>query len=315
MGVMAVAMAAGLLASAQPARADTRIERHVALAPGGRLLIESDIGNVVVHGGAASGAAMVLTSGREDFEKEFEVRCEAVAGEARITVKRRSPHFSWGIWHDRTLMTVTVPHATAASLHVSGGGIEAAGLEGAAEMRSSGGSITLHDLTGAIDARSSGGEIEASDIRGALHVTSSGGGVHVNGVRGAVDALSSGGDVTLEHVAGDVSGRSSGGGVVVSDAGGKVTAGSSGGSVKVSFARGNAHGGDISSSGGGVEVRVDPAVGFAVDASSSGGSVECSLPVVAQGRISKRHLEGQLKGGGEPLKVRASGGGIHIEGL
>ncbi|HXT51204.1 MAG TPA: hypothetical protein VN811_09200, partial [Thermoanaerobaculia bacterium] len=113
-------------------------------------------------------------------------------------------------------------------------------------------------------------------------------------------------------VSGDVDASSSGGGVHLDDIGGRVTAGSSGGPVTVVLAAGNTAGGNFSSSGGGVRVDVDPGARFSIDASSSGGSVVCDLPVTVQGKQSRSSLRGELNGGGAPLHVRSSGGGIHI---
>jgi DUF4097 and DUF4098 domain-containing protein YvlB len=316
---MAVGIGAGLLIAA-PAVAGTRIERHLALEPGGRLIVESDIGDVAVRGDAASGAAVLLTSDRDDLEKDYEMAFEARPGEAQITIKRRhsGAWLSWSGWNHRqeaTAIRVSVPRTTAARVRLRGGDIDVSGLAGAAELRSSGGSIAIHDLTGKVDARSSGGNLEARNIHGDAHLESSGGNVGAIAVAGGVDAASSGGNLHLEQVAGDVRGRSSGGDVTVQAAGGRVIASSSGGEVRVSFAAGNARGGEISSSGGGVKVRVDPAVGLTLDAYSSGGSVECSLPVTVQGKLSAHHLKGVLKGGGERLMLRSSGGGVHLDRL
>jgi hypothetical protein len=317
---MAVAAGLGIAAlAAGPAHGETRIEKHLALAPGGRLIVKSDVGSVVVRGDAASGAAVVVTSDRDDLEKEFEMSFDAAPGQAQVIIKRRGHGSSWfggwQHWRGRVEIAISVPRATAASVHTSGGRIEASGLEGDAELRSSGGSVVAHDLAGKLDAESSGGAVEVRDLRGDLHLSSSGGAVRATSVRGAVEARSSGGSVHLEQVAGDVRADSSGGGVTVRGAGGRVAASSSGGPVAVSFAAGNAHGGDIGSSGGGVEVRVDPAVGLDVDAATSGGSVSCDLPVTVQGKISRHSLHGVLHGGGERLRVHSSGGGIRIAPL
>jgi len=82
--------------------------------------------------------------------------------------------------------------------------------------------------------------------------------------------------------------------------------------VSAVLAPGNAAGGTLSSSGGGVRVDLARSSHFTIDAHSSGGSVTCDLPVTVQGKISSSTLRGNLNGGGAPLKVRSSGGGIRI---
>jgi hypothetical protein len=312
-GLGTAAMMAGTAGAAQGA---VRIEKHLALAPGGRLSVSTEVGSVVVRGDAASGAAVVVTSDREDLEQEYEMTFAATPGHAQVIIKRRHPGWSWfggwQHWRGRVEIAVDVPRATAVSVRASGGRVEASGLEGDTELSSSGGAVAAHELAGKLVAHSSGGAVEVRDLRGDLHLSSSGGHVRATSVQGAVDAQSSGGSVQLEQVAGSVRADSSGGRVTVRGAGGRVEASSSGGPVEVSFAPGNAHGGDIGSSGGGVEVHVDPAVGLDLDAASSGGSVSCDLPLTVQGKISRHSLHGILHGGGEHLHVRSSGGGIRI---
>jgi hypothetical protein len=319
LAAMVVAGLGAMALAAAPAQGATRIEKHLELAPGGQLIVKSEVGRVVVRGDAASGAAVVVTADRDDLDKEYELTFTAAPGQAAVTVKRRSRGWGWfegwQHWRGKVEIAVSVPRATAVTVHTSGGRIEVAGLQGNAELGSSGGSVVAHEIAGKLAAHSSGGAIEIHDVRGDLHLSSSGGGVHATGVQGDVEAWSSGGGVHLEQVAGSVHARSSGGGVTVRGAGGRVAASSSGGPVRVSFAAGNAHGGDIDSSGGGVEVHVDPAVGLDVDAASSAGSVACDLPVTVQGKISGHSIHGVLHGGGERLHVRSSGGGIRISAL
>jgi hypothetical protein len=311
--------AAAMAGTAGPAQGAVRVEKHLALAPGGRLTVSTEVGSVVVRGDAASGAAVVVTSDREDLDQEYEMSFAATPGQAQVIVKRR--HRGWGWfdgwqhWRGRVEIAVDVPRVTAVSVRASGGRVEVSGLQGDAELSSSGGSVVAHDLAGKLVAHSSGGAVEVRDLRGDLRLSSSGGRVRATSVQGAVDAESSGGSVQLEQVAGSVRAGSSGGRVTVHGAGGRVEASSSGGPVEVSFAPGNAHGGDIGSSGGSVEVHVDPAVGLDLDAATSGGSVSCDLPVTVQGKLSRHSLRGVLHGGGEHLHVRSSGGGIRIAAL
>jgi putative adhesin len=315
-GLGTAAMMAG---TAGPVQGAVRVEKHLALAPGGRLTVSTEVGSVVVRGDAASGAAVVVTSDRDDLDREYEMSFAATPGQAQVIIKRRHRDWSWfegwQHWRGRVEIAVDVPRATAVSVRASGGRVEASGLEGDTELSSSGGSVVAHELAGKLVAHSSGGAVEVRDLRGDLHLSSSGGRVRATSVQGAVDAQSSGGSVQLEQVAGSVRADSSGGSVTVRGAGGRVEASSSGGPVAVSFAAGNAHGGNIGSSGGSVEVRVDPAVGLDVDAATSGGSVSCDLPVTVQGKISRHSLRGVLHGGGERLHVRSSGGGIRIAPL
>jgi hypothetical protein len=293
-----------LVLAAAPAAADYRLEKRLDLAPGGRFILSSAIGQVSVTGDGADGAQILLTTtlDQKELEDHYDVRFEQSAGLAKLTIERRGGWLGGvfgGDWFrgQKARIEVHVPRQTAVELTTSGGSIQALSLDGKVEVVSS------------------GGRVEVREVRGEVTVGSSGGGVEILEVEGPVNAESSGGSVELERVSGEIHAESSGGGVHVRGAGGRVEASSSGGSVEVSFAAGNGDGGEISSSGGGVQVEVDPTVALSIDASSSGGSVHCDLPVTVQGRIGRDSLHGRLNGGGATLRLRSSGGGVRLASL
>lgn len=317
----AFSLGAGALFAA-PAAADFRLEKNLNLAPGGELVVETAGGSVTVAGGAATGARIVVTSDRDqaDVEERYTFDFSNDGNTAKVINRRRGAGsgwfdglFNWG--HGLNLhFEIQVPRQTRVDLQSSGGGIRVSNLQGTARLRSSGGAVRAFDLVGEVDAKSSGGGVEVRRVRGDARLASSGGRVTAEQITGDVVAESSGGGVEVSEVSGDVDANSSGGGVHVNGVGGKVTAESSGGPVSAVLAANNTAGGSLSSSGGGVRVDVDPGARLSIDASSSGGSVVCDLPVTVQGKQSRSSLRGQLNGGGAPLTLRSSGGGIHIGG-
>ncbi|HEV8630577.1 MAG TPA: hypothetical protein VGV61_09700 [Thermoanaerobaculia bacterium] len=311
-----LACLAGLLAAA-PASADFRREQKLALAPGGELLVDTAGGSVTVTGGAADGATVVITSTRDDIEDKYTFELTSEPGRAKVINRRKGAHswLSWFEWgsNGNLHFDVRVPRQTRVDLKSSGGGIHLTGVAGNARVRSSGGGLHVIDVAGGVDASSSGGGVEIKQVRGNVRVSSSGGGVDVTQVTGDVDAGSSGGSVDIAGVSGNVDASSSGGGVHVDGVGGRVTADSSGGSVSAVLTAGNAAGGSLSSSGGGVRVAIARGARLSIDAYSSGGPVSCELPVQRLGKESRNTLRGDLNGGGSMLKLRSSGGGIHID--
>lgn len=306
----------GFLA-ADPASADFRRQQKLALAPGGELVVDAAGGSVTVTGGATDGATVVITSTRDDIEDRYSFELTSEPGRARVISRRRGSGgwFQWFDWGSSGNLhfEVRVPLETRVDLKSSGGGIRASGLKGNARVRSSGGGLRIADIAGDVDAGSSGGSVEIKQVRGDVRAASSGGGVDVARVNGDVTAESSGGGVDIAEVSGSVDASSSGGGVRVNGAGGRVTAESSGGSVSAVLAEGNTAGGSLSSSGGGVTVTLARDTRLSLDAYSSGGAVKCDLPVQAQGKQTRTTLKGDLNGGGSMLKLRSSGGGIHID--
>jgi hypothetical protein len=310
-GVLAGILGWGLAPA--PAAADFRLEKRLALAPGGRFTLEAEGGSVTVTGGEGDGATILVTSRADDVEERFDLRFEEGPGSVKVVSERRpgwiSGWFDWG--RHGMHFEVRVPRSTQVDLHTSGGSIEISGLAGEARLRTSGGSLQARDHEGMIDGRTSGGSIEVRAVRGSVDVDTSGGGIRVHEVSGDVVAETSGGSIEIQDVGGDVDADTSGGGVRVRGARGRVVAHSSGGPVSAVFA-GAGEGGSLSSSGGGVRVAVHPAAALTIDASSSGGGVECDLPITIQGRVSRTSLRGNLNGGGPVLKLRSSGGGIRI---
>jgi len=96
---------------------------------------------------------------------------------------------------------------------------------------------------------------------------------------------------------------------------GPVHAETSGGSISAHFVK--SPGGDsvLETSGGNVTVYLLDGLPFDVDAESSGGSVTADLPIVRQGKKSRTELRGQIGSGGPKLKLRTSGGGVHLKPL
>ena len=276
--VAAAATCIAAFLSVVPAFADGfHLEKTFDLAPGDRFALDSGVGGVELRGVEGRRATIVVTSDRQDLAEHYTFGFTHESGELKLRV--RKPMGSWFHWSSsaNVKIVVEVPRTTPVALETSGGGIHVSSLDAAVRASSSGGGIKIAD------------------------------------VRGEVFAESSGGGITLQAVSGDIQASSSGGGVTIEEAAGRVKAESSGGPVRVLFAAGNAKGGDLDSSGGGVVATVDSVAGIDLDASSSGGSVTCDLPVTIQGRISRNNVVGKLNGGGAPLRLRSSGGGITIK--
>jgi len=313
-----------LAGAAGPVAADTRIERELALAPGGRLVVEADGGSVRVEGSSQSGVRVVITSETDDLDSVYDLRFEERAGEVEIVARRKRgkdgegwslmSFFRGGARHGLRI-EIEAPTETFVAIDTSGGAIDVRSLSAGADLDTSGGTIEARDLAGSLRADTSGGAIHITRVDGDVEADTSGGSIHVEGVRGSVRADTSGGSIKAIEVTGDLRAGTSGGSIQISGAGGAVNAETSGGSVRVEFARGNASGGTISASGGGVRVALDPSVSLDIDASASGGSVTSDLAVQAGGTVSKSQLRGTLGSGGERLSLRSSGGGITIESL
>jgi len=293
---LVVTTAAVAALSCLPALAASRIEKNLKLDPGGKLTFVADAGSLTVTGSSSSGAHVILTSDKDDFESRFDLKFEELPGELRITMMKKESLTSWTSWFNNAKIRfeIQVPTKTKTDLQTGGGHVTVRSLEGDANAETSGGHIEVTDLQGNLTAETSGGHISVKKISGNARVETSGGHIEADGVDGNLSAETSGGNIEI------------------SGAKGRVDADTSGGHVEVSFAKGNAHGGKIESSGGGITVAIDPNVDLAIDASTSGGSVRTDVPVKIVGKVNGSSIKGTLGKGGETLYVHTSGGSVSI---
>lgn len=291
-----------------------RMEKSLALDPGGSFVLDTDVGKVTLTGTSSSGARIKVYSNRDDLEDKFAIRFEESGGEVRVEVEKKG--MLGGLFNTLKGLSlkfeVEVPRRTDVLIHTSGGAITVSGIEGETDLDTSGGSIRATDIVGFVRADTSGGSIAVEQITGPANLDTSGGGIRAVAVQGDVVADTSGGSIKMEGVNGDIDADTSGGSIGIREAGGRVHANTSGGGIHVTFGAGNAEGGALSTSGGGVTVEVDPTVGLEIDAGTSGGGVSTDLPVTVRGTVGKSHLQGTVNGGGATLKIRTSGGGIRI---
>ena len=313
----ALILCAALCLPAGLPAATSRIEREVALAPGGSFLLDTDVGSVTLSGASESNVRIVITSKVDDVESRFDFRFDELPGRVEVHATRKGTKLlSWfgsgdggGLRYD-----VRVPFDTDVEIRTSGGSIEVQAVQGQARLDTSGGSIRASKVGGTLEISTSGGSISIEDAEAGASAETSGGGINVERVRGNLRAETSGGSITIEDVTGDVDAETSGGSIRITQAGGRVSAETSGGSVTCSFASGNARGGDLSTSGGGIQVSLDPSIGLEIDAQTSGGTVTAALPVSGARETDRSSLRGKIGAGGAMLRLRSSGGPIRIEG-
>jgi DUF4097 and DUF4098 domain-containing protein YvlB len=299
---------------AAPALAGARIEKKLALEPGGEFELDTSDGSVEVVGTSGSGARVLITAKIDDLGSKYDIDFQESPGKATVTVKRKGSKISsWFKTGSGMKFQIEVPRDTTLSIDTSGGSISVEEIDAPVHLDTSGGSIDAHEIRGEVNADTSGGSINVARVEGNVNADTSGGGIDIEGVQGDVNADTSGGGIAISDVSGDIKADTSGGGIRISEAGGEVLAETSGGPIKVSFASGNSRGGVLSTSGGGVTVSVDPSANLDIDASTSGGTVTLDLPVTVQGKISRTSVRGALGGGGSTLKLRSSGGGIRIQ--
>jgi hypothetical protein len=290
--------------AALPAAAGDRIEKSLKLAPGGRLYVEADSGQVAVTGSADGGATVVVTSKTQDLEERWALAFEETPGQLRVTSKRKGPGggtlLGWltgSASNNAPKFEIRVPRETQVSVRTAGGAIHLASLEGAATLETAGGSIKILEVTGDTTASTAGGSIDVSKLVGDLSAETAGGSVRVSGVTGNARVETAGGSISLEGV------------------GGHVQAATAGGSIDAGLESANSLGGRLKTSGGSIRLRIDPAANLLLQASSSGGTVSNEVPMASVTRKTRTVLEGTLGKGGAELVLESRGGSVRIEPL
>jgi len=293
--VLAVAAMALLMAVWPALASESRIEKNLDLQPNGRFILDSDAGSVSISGSSRSGARLVITSEHNDLERDFDFRFDGSGSEARVTVRRKHD-FGWS--HGMSIhFEVEVPSQTSTEIRTGGGGVKLSGLRGDSNLKTSGGPIEVTGLNGNLQAHTSGGPIEIREVTGDAHIDTSGGPIEAEAVEGNLHAHTSGGGIRIERVTGYVEAKTSGG------------------PIHAAYSRGNRHGGELETSGGSIDVSLDASANLDLDASTSGGTVTSDLAVRVVGTISRSNLHGSIGSGGESLRLRTSGGSIHIRAL
>ena len=273
---------------------EKRFDRTFAVTPGGKLVVDTDLGSVKVEGGA--GTEVVIEARLKGSEREInEFTISADQREGAVEVLGR-----WSAeardWRHRKLdvsFVIRVPR------------------EFNVEVGTAGGSVALKSLTGTISGETSGGSVKAEDIKGPLTCETSGGSIKVEHIVGKATLETSGGRITADQVVGDLDAETSGGSIKITDVDGKVHAETSGGGISIDVV-GDNRGVYASTSGGSIDITLPRDGRATLDASTSGGSVTCDLPVTTQGRMDPSRLHGTVNGGGSPIHASTSGGSVRI---
>jgi hypothetical protein len=262
----------------------------VPAAPGGKLVLQTPIGNVRVQAGTNDQVSVeVERTGRLASMLAVDVIEEG----GNVTVRARETGSSrLRLGRSSATFVITVPARYSLDVNTRGGNINVGSIEGDISIATAGGSLSMENIDGSVNARTSGGSIKLGSSTGTAVLRTAGGSIRAGKVGVSLDAQTSGGTISLEDVAGSVSARTSGGSISANLIGGLT--------------------GDVSlrTSGGSIRVRAAESVIARVDASTSAGRVRSDFHDVAGNASSLRE---DLNGGGPELMLRTSAGSITLE--
>jgi DUF4097 and DUF4098 domain-containing protein YvlB len=146
----------------------------------------------------------------------------------------------------------------------------------------------------------------------AVDVDNTNGGIRLTGTHGKADLETSNGGVEVAGVDGDLDLGTTNGGIKANGVTGRVKAGTTNGAIELIFARLPREGDlELETTNGGVIVKLPRGSSLSVDASTSNGGVQSDFEV-AGGQPGKRHLSGDINGGGSRLRIRTTNGGVRL---
>jgi DUF4097 and DUF4098 domain-containing protein YvlB len=314
-----------LATSTALAATEEQSNKTFQVSPGGTLVVDVDFGSIEVSSNSTDTVAVSVwrkvSRKNADEEEKFlsENPVVFVQEGSTVTVRCRQKDkdkFHWfGGWANKNegKYTIQVPARFSLQLDTSGGGIIARDVTGEAKAHTSGGGLQFSRLHGPLNGDTSGGGIQVADCEGPIKIHTSGGGIETAGGGGSLDGNTSGGPITVKDFNGPVDIHTSGGGITVENVGGSIDGHTSGGSIHALLLSPMAGEVKLSTSGGGVTAKIPATAAFDLEAETSGGSVSCDLPVTVQGKIHNNRINGPVNGGGPLLRLKSSGGGIHVE--
>lgn len=298
------------------------LQQNFAVVPGGRLVIDADRGAIEVASGTDDTVRvevrrrLVRTSEKraQELIAAHKVTFDQTGSTVTVRARLDSGIRSWGSWGSglRVRYFVTVPRRFDVDLKTAGGSIKVPERIGAVVAATSGGSLDLGTIEGPVNGRTSGGAIKVASATQPIEVRTSGGSIEIGTAQAAAKLGTSGGSIRVTEARGPLEAETSGGSIRVNQALETVNASTSGGSIHVVLASGSNGDCRLSTSGGNVTVGVPAGVNANLDARTSGGSVRTDLPVTVQGQVKHSAIEGRLGEGGRLIRLRTSGGSIHI---
>lgn len=309
---------------------DRVFDQSFSLRAGDALSVATSSSDVIIRSGSGNEARVEVYGKGSDLDEAFErLNFSAQKEGDRLVVKTEREGNNWGGRNRASFdIVVTVPERIDFRIATSSGDIVLDALEGDGVIATSSGDIEIGSVRGSLGVATSSGDVSADRIEGETEFSTSSGDVEVETIRGASVAFSSSsgdfevgridtdrftgntssGDISIGSLTGNVEANSSSGDIEIGQLEGSLAASTSSGDVEASLAKPGAV--DVNTGSGGVRL-IAPA-SFAADVDIQGGSIRIDRDFRFAGEVKRRSAEGQIGGGGQPLKVRTGSGSVAL---
>jgi hypothetical protein len=249
------------------------------------------IGHIKVRRGGFLGLFKKSSDKQEEFVQLFESEPPVILEDGQLRVG----HVEGNKYGRNTSISyeISVPVSTEVKSHTGSGSQEISGVSGPVEVHTGSGSTTLTDIGGSVSASSGSGSITADGIAGAFEAHAGSGSIRLTQeAPGDVVVTTGSGSSELHGVVGALRAKAGSGRIVVD----------------------GQQAGDwyLDTGSGSVKVSLPGDAAFELDAETGSGGIDISHPLTVQGKISKKHVRGQVRGGGEMLTIETGSGSIRI---
>lgn len=172
------------------------------------------------------------------------------------------------------------------------------------------GSIMIRDIA-EVSADTGSGRIELDNISGAVKADTGSGSVDADGVAGAFEAHTGSGSVYLLQTApGDVRVNTGSGSTELRHVVGAVDIDTGSGRIVV---EGRPEGRwKLDAGSASITLDLPDDAAFTLDAETDSGGITVDHPLTVQGKISKKHIRGDVRGGGPLLVIDTGSGSIYV---
>ena len=159
--------------------------------------------------------------------------------------------------------------------------------------RTGSGSQDIASLGGRVEAQTGSGSIQLGRIVGAVSASTGSGSIAVQGAGGGLSARTGSGSIAADGVTGSVRAHTGSGRVSIT------------GNPTADWA--------IQTGSGSIDLRLPADAAFELNARTGSGTIDTRHPIELRGSLSRRHLQGRIRGGGPRLDVSAGSGSIRLE--
>lgn len=188
---------------------------------------------------------------------------------------------------------IVVPANTEVVSDTGSGSQKISGITAPVKAKTGSGSVTLSDIGGPVTANTGSGRIKAERVAGSFEGHTGSGSINfVQIAPGDVEATAGSGSITLQGIVGSLRAKA--------------------GSGRINIQGTQTGDWRIKTGSGSVKIDLPDDATFLLDASSSSGGITVDYPVTVRGKISRKHLRGNVGDGDNELSIDTGSGGIKI---